>query len=862
MPTEEENKAKETELLEKTTKSREKELQEIDKMRKQYAKLILGVEDATDEFQSLSRGLGYMSGRVIGQVTSGFLQVAQGAMASGDAFAAAGAGMKMAVDTVNTGVQVGAQALMSAGEDLKKAGKPGGAALVAVGQTASVAANALASLAKTGIDFMISQTGKMIASYQKMGQAGAIYAGGLTAMTKTAQEGGMTLEQMSAATAANTDALTRSGLGVSAGSKRMAEAMAAGGKEARQGMFALGMNMEEQADAYATTMQRMAGPMGKLNASNAEVAAQTEQYARDLKLISDLTGKSAKEQQAQADAATSSMRMQIELQKMDPKARADFMDALQGMTKESTAAIQDRMAHFGTVTDKTTAVMESVSPSLKKMHEEEYQLAKAGKLTAEKEMELRAKYGEQINKEMGNQEALANAAASSGTNLGDLSARAGELMKENSKVHEKGVKEAEERIKQQQQAGKDGKDVGANLQQTQQDFALKLQQIAMENLPQFSKALESYAKIIGEAVGFLGKGGGGLFDFLNSLGGIILAAVVPALIGVATGAMMRGGGAKGVVGTAAEIAGGGGGGAGKAAQGVGAGIGEGLSGIGKGIASIGEGAGKAIGGILKGLADGLSALGNPKVLLGTVSLVGVGAAMFVAGKGFQQFQGLDWESIAKGLVGLGAAGLGAAALGALAVPMALGAAALVLVSAATWGFGAAIKTLPDNIAEQGEAIGQAIKAMWDAPIVRMGSAGAAALAAIGTVGLLPLSLGLTAYKAAGGIGTLATDMQTIQSLDPDKLKEVAKGIAAIKEAQSPSFVDMAKNAVAGAFDKLAGGGDKSSDSPGAKPPANDLLTAVNNLAKLSAEQINQQKQMLTYLRDHGETSKKILHATQ
>jgi hypothetical protein len=824
--------------------------------------MIEETEEREDAGKKFKREMGELTGKAIKNATTAFVGVAQ-SMAGGDLLGTAGAVMKYEVGMMADAAKGGANSLVDAGKKMQEAGRSGGAAIATFGAALGGAIGAIQQLTNVAIDFMIKETGILIKGFQGMSSAGATYTTGMAGMISTAHGAGMTLEQMSNATKANTESFTKSGLGVTEGSKRMAGAMAKGGDAARGGMFALGMTMEEQADAYAQTMKRMAGPMGKLNATNAEVAAQTEKYARDLKLISDLTGKSAKDQQAAADAATSSMIMQQQLMKMDPKARDEFMKALGGMTEESRKAIQDRMAHFGQVTDKTTAVLESVSPSLKRMHEEEYALAQAGKLTAEKEMELRARYGESINKELGNQEALGRAAATAGFAISDLSDRAGKNLIENGQVHQKQLDQSKEAIAQRQKEGKTGKGgMETQIMQAQQNFAVKLESIAANNLPKFGDALASTIKTIEGALTVMDKGGTWLQGLMSGWGAIIVPAMISiggsvlgALLTRGLGGNVAGKAAGGVAGQASNVAG-------KAAGNVGAGIGEGLSGIGKGISAIGKGAGEAIGGILEGLAKGLSALGNPKVLLGVLSLAGVGAAIWVAGKAFMTFQDLDWESIAKGLVGVGAAGLGAAALGALALPMALGAGALLLVGASIAVMGLSLKALPDDILGTLTNLSKGIIALWDAPVIRIGAAGPT-LGALG-LGLLPLSLGIAAYKASGGMGTLATDMKTLQGLDPGKLKDVAAGIAAIRDAQSPSLAGMAKNAIAGAFEKLAGNSSPPADTKGTTKtaPSGDLLTAMNMLVKVSAESLQNQKEMLSELRDHSGTSKKILRANQ
>ena len=821
--------------------------------------LKIETDEREKAHEKFKREMGLLVGTGIKNATTAFVGVAA-SMAGGDLLGTAATVMKAEVGLMADAAKLGASSLVDAGNKIKESGGKFGGAVGAAGAALGGLIGAVQQLTNTAIDFMIKETGVLIKGFQGMSAAGATYTGGMSEMIDTAHGAGMTLEQMATATKANTEAFTRSGLGVTEGSKRMAGAMAKGGDSARSGMFALGMSMEDQADAYAVTMQRMAGPMGKLNASNAEVAQRTEQYARDLKLISDLTGKSAKEQQNAADAATSGMRMQQELAKMDPKARADFMAGLGAMTDESRKAIQDRIAHFGQVTDKTTAVMESVSPSLKRMHQEEYALAKAGKLTAEAELKLRARYGEAINSELSNQTALGNAAASAGFSLSDMNDRAGKEMQEMGKVHSKELDMSKEAIAQRQKEGKSGKGgMETQIMQAQQNFSVKLESIATNNLPKFGDALTSTIKTIEGALSVMDKGGTWLQGLMSGWGAIIVPAIISiggsVLGALATKALSGPGKAGSLVGDVA-------GQAGKGAGNVGAGIGEGLSGIGKGISAIGKGAGEAIGGILEGLAKGLKALGNPQVLLGTLSLVGVGAAIWVAGKAFMTFQDLDWESIAKGLIGVGAAGLGAAALGALALPMALGAGALLLVGASIAVMGLSLKALPDDILGTLANLGKGIVALWDAPVIKIGAAGPT-LGALG-LGLLPLSLGIAAYKASGGLGTLATDMKTLQGLDPSKLKDVAAGISAIRDAQSPSLAGMAKNAIAGAFEKLSGNSSAPSDTKGTTKtaPSGDLLTAMNNLVKVNAESLQNQKEILAELRDHGGTSKKILRATQ
>ena len=818
-------------------------------------------EEREDAGKKFKREMGELTGKAIKNATNAFVGVAQ-SMAGGDLLGTAGALMKAEVGMLADAARVGSNSLVDAGKKMQEAGKSGGAAVATFGAALGGTIGAIQQLSNVAIDFMIKQTGVLIKGFQGMSSAGATFTGGMKEMITTAHTAGMTLEQMSSATQANKDAFIASGLGVTEGSKKMAAAMTAGGNSARQGMFALGMSMEDQADAYATTIKRMTGPLGKLHASDAEVAATTEQYARDLKLISDLTGKTAKEQKASADAATNNAVMQQQLLKLTPAQRAATEAAIGGMSKAETDMLTDRLAHNGSLANTAANVLESISPNLTAYNKAMKDAFSSGNLTVEYQKSLQKQYGANIVREIANQEALATATQGNKAIMPEVNALMTDYLKTMGNLNSVDIKGRKDAIDKRNAEGKNGSGgMEVQLQEAQQKFATKLESLASNNLDAFGKALTHTITTIEGALSVFEKTPDFLSKLMSGWGAVVIPAVIGVVGSMAGSYLTRGLGPK-ATGAAGNIAGQASSGAGKAAGNVGAGIGEGLSGIGKGISAIGKGAGEAIGGILEGLAKGLSALGNPKVLLGTLSLVGVGAAIWVAGKAFMTFQDLDWESIAKGLIGVGAAGLGAAALGALALPMALGAGALLLVGASIAVMGLSLKALPDDILGTLANLGKGIVALWDAPVIKIGAAGPT-LGALG-LGLLPLSLGIAAYKASGGMGTLATDMKTLQGLDPSKLKDVAAGIAAIRDAQSPSLAGMAKNAIAGAFEKLAGNSSPPADTKGTTKtaPSGDLLTAMNMLVKVSAESLQNQKEMLSELRDHSGTSKKILRANQ
>ena len=532
------------------------------------AKAELEAANARNKATELFRdGIGKFNGAVMAGFAKSFTGAAASALKGGDGLQVAAEFMSSQLDMANSGVQAGAGAMKEFG--LATAGAGGkvgetGKRMAGLGTAIGFLSETVTSLAKAGIGFMMSQTEKMITGFQQMSSVGAVYTGGMQSMVGTALDAGMTIDQFSKAVVENKDTLLKTGMGVADASKFMAKAMQSGGTTARNGMFALGMGMEEQADAYATTMARLAGPMGRMTVSSDEVAEITQKYAADLKLVSDLTGKSAKQQQADADARANNFRMQQELAKMEPKVREQFMSALGSMDEASAKAMQDRITHNGQVTDSTMAVLETVSPSLKAMHQEQYELAKSGKFSAEADLEIRKKYAESSQKELASQEALAVAAQHG---LGNMDKYAAGVMESNAKMIGTDVEKRKKEIEEQQRLGKATKDddgkkdnaSAASLMAARQNFTVNMQQIAEKNLPQFAKALETTINDISKSVNSLS----GFGAFMATITDVIGKVVGVATVATTLYSIIKGGGAAAAIG--AIGAGGGGAGAGMAA---------------------------------------------------------------------------------------------------------------------------------------------------------------------------------------------------------------------------------------------------------------------------------------------------------
>ena len=649
------------------------------------------LEEANLRVQSgkqFSESLGKIAGAVGVTMVKSFTAAATAAMRGSNALEVGTGLMKAQIDTANAGWQAGANGLSKLGEATAGAGGRIGAMGIiatAAGSAISFLSNSVTELAKAGIDFMLLQTNKMTDGFQVMSAVGATYANGMKGMTETALQAGMTIEQFSKSVASNVNNLTAAGLGITNGSKRMAAAMQAGGNVARDSMFALGMSMEEQGEAYAMTMARLAGPAGKLHASDQQVAAETLEYAKNLKLISDITGASAKEQQAKANERTSSLSMQIELMKMKPEDRAKLKQTMGTMTENDSEALQHRIAGKGSMVDTKTALMESMSPALKAMHEEQYKAQQAGKLDAKENARLRALYSKDIIEDMKKQEQMgAIGKMLPGSSHADLIKSMGDEISTSAKWADAKVDEKIGTINgttatAAANVGKPGAEgnTAVDLAAAKQDFSLKMQDVANNNLPQFAKALTTTIKSIEDAVAGLADmsaGGGSAIGRLFSIQGLtaIAGSILPTIITYF--------GIKSLLSkTVLPAAGGTLGGAGADAAG------KGLDGLAKGAGEVGKRAGSGFSSVLSGIADGISKFGNPKVLAGAAAVGILAGALWGSAKGFQEFAAVKWQDVGVGLLAVGGLSGVAMLLSAAAVPMIVGAAAVGILAGALWG---------------------------------------------------------------------------------------------------------------------------------------------------------------------------------
>jgi len=467
-------------------------------------------------------------GTVVGGTTKAIAGLAKSALSGSDAMEIAAQAMKSQIEIVNNSFQAGAKGVGELGQHMAGAGgKVGiaGVVLTGLSSAAGIAAGQLSELATAGIDFMMRSVKGFIRDFNSMSQAGAIYSGGMDAMIKTASDGGMTLEQFGKVVSDNKEKFARLGMSVAEGSKKLASVMQAGGKPMRDGMFALGMSMEEQGEAVATVMQRLAGPTQRLTASNAEVAAATQSYVRDLKTLQSITGEDVKSKQEKIRQENDTLAMQQKLAGMDETKRTALLAAMDSMTDSQRRALRENMI-YGTVISKDIAIAQASNAGLKEANDRAYQAAMDGSLNAEKQKQIQADTSEATERD-------AKKAVGLGMAMSEAARDAAKVVLENwdytAKFSEQALAAAKKASDEQQKKGQEGTaGPEVKLQAQMQEFSTKLQEIAHGNLNAFATALNSTMDNIKESVLALAKAS---TDVGTSLGELFSIEALSALIG-------------------------------------------------------------------------------------------------------------------------------------------------------------------------------------------------------------------------------------------------------------------------------------------------------------------------------------------
>jgi hypothetical protein len=173
---------------------------------------------------------------------------------------------------------------------------------------------------------------KNLAVQQELSQSGATFGGSLTLMREAAGRSYLGLDQFAGVVKKNSDIFATMGGNVENGVQSFAKIqkqLLAPGSETSAMLSAMGVSSQEAADLTASYM-RSQGSMNKAQLQDQKaVAVAVTQYASELTLLSQITGKSREEIKAKMDAETQEAQFKAYLASLAPEEANKLRQGLQ-----------------------------------------------------------------------------------------------------------------------------------------------------------------------------------------------------------------------------------------------------------------------------------------------------------------------------------------------------------------------------------------------------------------------------------------------------------------------------------------------------------------------------------------------------
>ena len=313
-----------------------------------------------------------------------------------------------------------------AGDTLKGLGETAGVAATGTGRFAGAAK--IASVALTAIGSATSFFGKVVTginrdvlpilntelingfnSFNAINSSGAMFADGLTGMVNAAAGGELTLSEFNDVLKSSSPALASLGIGVTDAAKQMG---AVGMVMRREGITAslknLGLTAKEQSEAVASTMAQMRQGGNRFAASDEVVAAQTQKYAENLKIIAAITGEDAKKQEAKVRDEANRLAFQQAIAGKSAEEQSNILDAMKNMSDAQRKAFEETVVFGQAVTPASAAFMQQSEgfANIVRTAASDFQ---NGTLDATKMRQTQAQFGEQAMQDLINNKGIAMA---------------------------------------------------------------------------------------------------------------------------------------------------------------------------------------------------------------------------------------------------------------------------------------------------------------------------------------------------------------------------------------------------------------------------------------------------------------------
>ena len=555
-------------------------------------------------------------------------------------------------------------------------------------------------------------------TYQSMSSAGANFGGSLTDMRLAAQGTFVTLEQFGNLVKNNSQVLGRMGGTVDDGARAFA-AMSNSllTSQAGQSLLSLGYTTEEVNQGMLSYIATTGGRSKEEMKNTQAITAATTEYMTELDKLTQFTGVSRKTQEEAQKKAAAQQAFQRKLAGMSEEERAKTMIAYNAAVASGIKGLDDLVISTTLGTPPMTEAARAVSGLAPEIANATVEMTNYAQTVGTTSEGVTSKLGNIMVAAQKQSDGIGGTADAITQMPGLMGEVQNSILGANNQMAAKGLKTADDVAKEMMSI--------QNKQKTQSESQAATMAKADIQLKEFGlaimKLISPIISVLTPALQYLGPALGALAAGMMAYKAFLLFEEIMGRAKVAreagggalaTARTLMGGGAATTAATtvagtvAARTAAGG---AARAAAGA---AGELIPG-----AAATSSSGGILGKVLGGLADGLKQMGDPKVMLGIVSVGLLGGAMMIAGKAFKEFTGINWGDVLIGSIVLTGLAVGAAALVEIAPFIGITAVAIGLLGAAIWVLAKGLKEFPTiaipGMSEAFEGFGKIVGTVFD-----------------------------------------------------------------------------------------------------------------------------------------------------
>ena len=316
---------------------------------------------------SILKTLGSGVGSILKDIAKTGLAVTTAWMTSADVMAENP--IRAGAEMINTGIDLMAKAVTTATDAISKIA--GGIPLIGglfkgAGEAFKAAVELASTVFKVANEFMAAEFQKTVEAFGKLNRVGATFAGGMDELNDIVTASGIPMSKFADAIVNSRENITAMGLNVASASKLVANGMSrlatttgVSGKALREELLLLGYNYQEQGELVAEYTANMVAA-GKNRAEiDRDVATGTAKYAKDLKILSDITGEDARKRMAEARRESMRASLMNQLTEGQREAFRKVYAAAAQAGPEVQEAIVQKLA-IGEVINPSVAMNETI----------------------------------------------------------------------------------------------------------------------------------------------------------------------------------------------------------------------------------------------------------------------------------------------------------------------------------------------------------------------------------------------------------------------------------------------------------------------------------------------------------------------